>query len=495
MLRSTNAAVSSPGRILARALRGSAAGAENEVIDPPDGRGDGATTADRGGRRVRAHLERGGRCRRPRRGRGRASPVPCVPRGRGGRCARSPCSGNAIDLGWGSRRPGRSTSCPASSSLPKPWSDGCRPIWSFTLIRLRSASRSVLAIPGVALVGERDDGVDAVVAAARVPTTTSTRPSRRGAAARAVRARKPGTVGARAIREELLKAAPRKSRRVDMGTSGIVGSSRVGSNQSELRGSVRIRAMAWRAAPAAPRSAPGRRRRRSARASHGPVRHQGKVGEEADEFIAAPAAAVAFGQGQGIPGRRLTERRDLWRAPSAKLARPIRPRGREPGPAAGPAADVGRIEQVLTQPAAPLGQHQRAAAAGRTTPGRGPPRRRTPTGPSTRSPRFASAKKTCERRTVCTAQPMSRLRMRKPAARASRSAVFRAFSARKSSQTRQARRRAVAGCSSTISHQIVALPVPGLAQDGLLAGVVADRELGERVVVDRSSRSGRGRPP
>ena len=37
--------------------------------------------------------------------------------------------------------------------------------------------------------------------------------------------------------------------------------------------------------------------------------------------------------------------------------------GREPAPAAGPAADVGRVEQVLAQPGRPVGQHQRARAA------------------------------------------------------------------------------------------------------------------------------------
>ena len=45
---------------------------------------------------------------------------------------------------------------------------------------------------------------------------------------------------------------------------------------------------------------------------------------------------------------------------AAKLARPIAPSGSDPGSAPGPAADVGRIEQVLAQPPAPVGQHRRA---------------------------------------------------------------------------------------------------------------------------------------
>jgi len=69
---------------------------------------------------------------------------------------------------------------------------------------------------------------------------------------------------------------------------------------------------------------------------------------------------------------------------------------------------------------------------------------------STRRPRLASAKKASERRMVSTPQAMSRLRSRKPAASAAMSAAVAEFSPRNVSQSRQANRSDVAGCSSSI---------------------------------------------
>src|SRR5688572_1410617 len=102
-------------------------------------------------------------------------------------------------------------SCPCSCSLPKPASDGCRPTESLSLMsRFGSCFKlgRSLAYSG-SVKGTR------VLSPSFPPsscTTTSTRRSRSGAAARAVRARKPGTVGARARSEECL----RKSRRFNM---------------------------------------------------------------------------------------------------------------------------------------------------------------------------------------------------------------------------------------------------------------------------------------
>ncbi len=45
---------------------------------------------------------------------------------------------------------------------------------------------------------------------------------------------------------------------------------------------------------------------------------------------------------------------------AAKLARPTSDRGGQPRPAAGPAADVGGLEQLLSEPVGPVGQEQRA---------------------------------------------------------------------------------------------------------------------------------------
>ena len=114
------------------------------------------------------------------------------------------------------------------------------------------------------------------------------------------------------------------------------------------------------------------------------------------------------------------------------------------------------------------------------------------TGLSTRSPRFSSAKKICDRSTVSTAQPMSRLRVRRPSARASMSAVCIAFSPRNSSQIRQARRSRRRRMLQHDPHQVVPLPGPFAAEDGLLAGVVAGGDLGEGLVVETPAGEGAG---
>ena len=144
--------------------------------------------------------------------------------------------------------------------------------------------------------------------------------------------------------------------------------------------------------------------------------------------------------------------------------------GREPGPAAGPAADVRRIEQVLPKPRRPVGQQQRARRRVEQSPGPGPRRRRTRPGRARALPRLRVGEERLARRTVSTAQPTSRSCSRSPSASVvDRGLGSTAPSPKNSSQSRHASRRDVAGCSSSSRTRSSPVQVPGLAEDRLLA--------------------------
>ena len=89
----------------------------------------------------------------------------CSSRVEPGRSARSPCSRSASGSGWDSRPPARSPAGPTPAACRASPIAGCRPTPSSTLISRSVAQPERLAVPGVALVAEGDDGVDPVVAA------------------------------------------------------------------------------------------------------------------------------------------------------------------------------------------------------------------------------------------------------------------------------------------------------------------------------------------
>ena len=277
---------------------------------------------------------------------------------------------------------------------------------------------------GIALVRERDDRVDAVVAAVELHDDQDAAVAR-GTAARAVRARKPGTVGARAIRVECSRpreeiATGRSWGPPDRWESGQV-------KPAGPRG--RSGSGRWyrRAASAFRRASPGRRPAGDPGAPvAGPVRSpSSNSGEEATSSSRPwprswrPARARASnGPGRPIPVPSDQGRGEVGPADQAA--------GRQPGSAAGPAADVGRIEQVLAQPAAPLGQHQRAARRVEHLQGADRPDDVLDRAQHAIAEVLVGEEQR-DRSTVSTAQPMSRSRARSPSARASRSAVFIAF--------------------------------------------------------------------
>ena len=222
---------------------------------------------------------------------------------------------------------------------------------------------------GVALVGERDDGVDAVVAA--VELHDHQHPAVALRHGRAGRAGQEAGDGRTRTGEELDRGRPRKSR-------ASTWNLRIGTirrNQTSCAsGHAQDQGHGVGGRPRAPTHCSGRWPARDPGAPvAGLVRRPAAAVARRRPSSLSPVQAVPPGP-SGSTGHRAADPVTSDEAPPRSWPGRSAERVVSQRPAARPAADVGRVEQVLTQPAAPVGQHQRAAAAARTTPGRGPPR-------------------------------------------------------------------------------------------------------------------------
>ena len=124
-------------------------------------------------------------------------------------------------------------------------------------------------------------------------------------------------------------------------------------------GDARVRATARRGGLRAPTRLRPEGRTDPVAPAGGRLAAQDQIGEECDRVVAIAAPTVATGQAEGI------ERAGAADAgPADQGRRVVGPADqgaiREPGPPAGPAADVGRVEEVLPQPGRPVGKDQRA---------------------------------------------------------------------------------------------------------------------------------------